>query len=100
MLDNGTKLATQCEALAHLSEIITKAERDLPEVLTASAIVTKAVEQGGPVEFARSINRVRSILAEYIEPERSGAVPNERCSPMASNTPAQQFSGASTYIGI
>jgi hypothetical protein len=73
------------EALAHLAEIITKAERNLPVVLTASAIVTKAAEQAGPVEFARSINRVRSILSEYIEPGRCGAVPAESCSPIASN---------------
>jgi hypothetical protein len=61
VLDDGTKLATLREALAHLAKIFTKAERDLPEVLTASDIMTKADKQGGPVEFARSINRVRSL---------------------------------------
>jgi hypothetical protein len=85
VLDDGTELATLREALARLAEIITKADRNLPEVLTASAIVTKAAEQAGPVEFARSINRVRSILSEYIEPGRCGAVPTERCSPIAGN---------------
>jgi hypothetical protein len=85
VLDDGTEPATLREALAHLAEIITKAERNLPVVLTASAIVTKAAEQAGPVEFARSINRVRSILSEYIEPGRCGAVPAESCSPIASN---------------
>ena len=85
VLDDGTKLATLREALAHLAEIITKAERNLPEILTASAIVTKAAEQRGPVEFARSINRVRSVLSKYIEPGRRGAAPTERCSPMANN---------------
>jgi hypothetical protein len=59
--DDGTKLATLREALAHLAKIFTKGERNLPEVLTASDIMTKAAEQGGPVEFARSINRVRSL---------------------------------------
>ena len=63
--DDGTKLATLREALAHLAKIFTKGERNLPEVLTASDIMTKAAEQGGPVEFARiatlqAINRVRS----------------------------------------
>ena len=62
VLDDGTKLATLRESLAHLAKIFTtKAERDLPEVLTASDIMTKADKQGGPVEFARSINRVRSL---------------------------------------
>jgi hypothetical protein len=61
VLDDGTKLATLREALAHLAKIFTKAERDLPKVLTASDIMTKADKQGGPVEFARSINRVRSL---------------------------------------
>jgi hypothetical protein len=61
VLDDGTKLATLRKALAHLAKIITKAERNPPEVLTASDFMTKAAEQGGPVEFARSINRVRSL---------------------------------------
>ena len=42
LLDDGTKLATPREALTHLAKIITKAERNLPEVLTASDIMTKA----------------------------------------------------------
>jgi hypothetical protein len=59
VLDDGTKLATLRQAIAHLAKFIPKAERNLPEVMT------KAAEQGGPVEFARiatlqAINRVRS----------------------------------------
>jgi hypothetical protein len=65
VLDDGTKLATLREALAHLTKIFTKAERNLPEVLTASDIMTKAAKQGGPVEFARSINRVRSLAQRH-----------------------------------
>jgi hypothetical protein len=61
VLDDGTKLVTLRKALAHLAKIITKAERNPPEVLTASDFMTKAAEQAGPVEFARSINRVRSL---------------------------------------
>ncbi len=53
VLDDGTKLATLLEAIAHLAKIIPKAERNLPEILTASDVITKAAEQGGPVEFAR-----------------------------------------------
>jgi hypothetical protein len=65
VLDDGTKLATLREALAHLAKIFAKAERDLPEVLTASDIMTKAAKQDGPVEFARSINRVRSLAQKH-----------------------------------
>jgi len=76
VLDDGTKLATLREALAHLAEIITKAERNLPEILTASAIVTKAAEQRGPVEFARSINRVRSLAQRHeMRTSQAGARP-------------------------
>jgi hypothetical protein len=65
VLEDGTKLASLRQAIAHLAKFIPKAERNLPEVLTASNMMTKAAEQGGPVEFARiatlqAINRVRS----------------------------------------
>jgi hypothetical protein len=50
---DGTKLANLRQAIAHLAKFIPKAERDLPQVLTASNIMTKAAEQGGPVELAR-----------------------------------------------
>jgi hypothetical protein len=56
-----TKLAALRQAIA---QFVPKAERNPPEVLTASDIVTEAAEQGGPVEFARSlqaINRDRSL---------------------------------------
>jgi hypothetical protein len=53
VLDDGTNLATLREAIAHLAKIIPKADCNLPEVLTASDIITKAAEQVGPVEFAR-----------------------------------------------
>jgi hypothetical protein len=63
---DGTKLANLRQAIAHLAKFIPKAERDLPQVLTASNIMTKAAEQGGPVELARiatllAINRVRPL---------------------------------------
>ena len=74
--DDGTKLATLREALAHLAKIFTKGERNLPEVLTASDIMTKAAEQGGPVEFARSINRVRSLAQRHeMRTSQAGARP-------------------------
>ena len=74
--DDGTKLATLREALAHLAKIITKTERNLPEVLAASDIMTKAAEQSGPVEFARSINRVRSLAQRHeMRTSQAGARP-------------------------
>jgi hypothetical protein len=72
VLDDGTKLATLREALTHLAKIITKAERTLPE----SDIMTKAAEQCGPVEFARSINRVRSLAQRHeMQTSQAGARP-------------------------
>jgi hypothetical protein len=70
LLEDGTKLASLRQAIAHLAKFIPKAERNLPEVLTASNIMTKAAEQGGPVEFARiatlqAINRVRSVAQRH-----------------------------------
>ena len=81
VLDDGTKLATLREALAYLAKIISKAERNLPEVLTAADTMTKAAEQGGPVEFARiatlqAINRVRSLAQRHeMRTSQGGARP-------------------------
>jgi hypothetical protein len=49
------KLAILRQAIA---QFIPKAERNPPEAPTASDIVTKAADQGGPVEFARSVQAV------------------------------------------
>jgi hypothetical protein len=78
---DGTKLANLRQAIAHLAKFIPKAERDLPQVLTASNIMTKAAEQGGPVEFARiatllAINRVRSVAQRHeMRTSQGGARP-------------------------
>ena len=53
MLEDGSKLATLRDAIAHLAKLIPKAERNVPEILTASDLLTNAAEHGGPVEFAR-----------------------------------------------
>jgi hypothetical protein len=53
VLDDGSKLSTLREAISHLGKIITKAEHDMPEILTAADLLTKAAEGGGPIEFAR-----------------------------------------------
>src|SRR5438445_13305935 len=62
VLDDGTNLATLREAIAHLAKIIPKADCNLPEVLTASDIITNAAEQVGPVEFRR-IGTLRALNA-------------------------------------
>ena len=53
VLEDGSKLATLRDAIAHLAKLIPKAERNMPEILTASDLLTNAAEHGGPVEFAR-----------------------------------------------
>jgi hypothetical protein len=81
VLEDGTKLASLRQAIAHLAKFIPNAERNLPQVLTASNIMTKAAEQGGPVEFARiatlqAINRVRSDAQRHeMRTSRDGARP-------------------------
>jgi hypothetical protein len=81
VLEDGTKLATLRQAIAHLARFIPKAERNLPEVLMASDIMTKAAEQDGPVEFARiatlqAINRVRSVAQRHeMRTSQGGARP-------------------------
>jgi hypothetical protein len=66
VLEDGTRLATLRQAIAHLAKFIPTTERNLAEALTTSDIMTKATEQGSRVEFARiatlpAINRFRSV---------------------------------------
>jgi hypothetical protein len=53
VLPDGTKLVTLGDAIAGLAKIIPEAERDMPEVQTASRLLTNAAERGDPVDFAR-----------------------------------------------
>ena len=53
VLEDGSKLATLQDAIAHLARLIPKAERDMPEILTAAELLTNAAAHGGPIEFAR-----------------------------------------------
>jgi hypothetical protein len=57
VLQDATKLATLRDAVAHLAKIIPKAERNMPEILTASDLLAQAAEHNGPVEFARIATR-------------------------------------------
>jgi hypothetical protein len=53
------------QAIAHLAKLIPKAERDLPQVLTAFNIMTKAAEQGG----ARPMT-YRAVVIQAVEEDR------------------------------
>ena len=53
VLEDGSKLATLQDAIAHLARLIPKAERDMPEILTAAELLTNAAAHSGPIEFAR-----------------------------------------------
>jgi hypothetical protein len=53
VLDDGSKLLTLREAIAHLGKIIPKSEHDMKEVQAAAHCLTQAAEHGGPVSFAR-----------------------------------------------
>jgi hypothetical protein len=53
VLRDGARLMTLGDAIAYLANIIPESERDMPEVQTASRLLTNAAEQGDPVDFAR-----------------------------------------------
>jgi hypothetical protein len=60
------------EAISHLGKIIPKAEYDMPEILTAAELLTKAAEQGGPVEFARIavLQAINRHVGQVFNPSR------------------------------
>ena len=60
VLDDGVKLASLRESIAHLVKTIPATERRLPAILTAAEMLTAAAEHGGPVEFAR-ITTLRAL---------------------------------------
>jgi hypothetical protein len=60
VLEDGGELATLRDAIRHLAQIIPKAERDMVDVLTASDLLTRAAEHGGPIKFGR-IATLRAI---------------------------------------
>jgi hypothetical protein len=71
-LDDGSKLSTLREAISHLGKIIPKAEHDMPEILTAAELLTKAAEHGGPVEFARiaTLQAINRHVERVFDPSR------------------------------
>jgi hypothetical protein len=72
LLEDGVKLATLRDAIAHLATLIPKAERNLPEILTASDLLTNAAEHGGPVEFARiaTLQAINRHVGRVFDPSR------------------------------
>jgi hypothetical protein len=72
ILPDGAKLATLREAIAHLAKIIPKAERNMPEILTASDLLTQAAEHGGPIELARiaTLQVINRHAERAVNPDR------------------------------
>jgi hypothetical protein len=72
VLADGTKLATLREAIAYLGKVIPKAEHGMPEILTASDLLTNAAEHGGPVEFARiaTLQAINRHVGRVFDPSR------------------------------
>ena len=69
LLPGGEKLATLRQAIAHFGKVIPERDHEMPAVLNASELLTRAADDSGPVEFARiatlqAINRhaVRSFI--------------------------------------
>ena len=72
VLEDGSKLATLRDAIAHLAKLIPKAERNMPEILTASDLLTNAAEHAGPVEFARiaTLQAINRHVGRVFDPSR------------------------------
>jgi hypothetical protein len=72
VLEDGSKLATLLDAIAHLAKLIPKAERDMPEILTAAELLTNAAEHGGPIEFARiaTLQAINRHVGRVLDPSR------------------------------
>ena len=72
VLPDGRKLATLREAITQLAKIIPESEHDMPEVLTASDLLTQAAEHGGSVEFARiaTLQAINRHVERVFDPSR------------------------------
>jgi anti-sigma regulatory factor (Ser/Thr protein kinase) len=72
VLEDGSKLATLRDAIAHVAKLIPKADRDMPEILTAAELLTNAAEHGGPVEFARiaTLQAINRHVGRVFDPSR------------------------------
>jgi hypothetical protein len=72
VLEDGSKVATLRDAIAHVATLIPKAHRDMPEILTAAELLTHAAEHGGPVEFARiaTLQAINRHVGRMFDPSR------------------------------
>jgi hypothetical protein len=72
VLRDGARLMTLGDAIAYLANIIPESERDMPEVQTASRLLTNAAEQGDPVDFARIavLQAIDHHAARVFDPSR------------------------------
>jgi hypothetical protein len=72
ILEDGRKLATLRQAIAHLAKLIPRAERDMPEILTAAELLTNAAEHDGPIEFARiaTLQAINRHVERVFDPAR------------------------------
>ena len=61
LLPDGTQLKTLRQAISYLAKTVPKAERDMPEVLTAAEMLTKAAERGSAWMFFARIATLRAI---------------------------------------
>jgi hypothetical protein len=73
VLEDGVKLTTLRDAIAHLGKVIPKSDHDMPAVL-AAAEMTNAAEHGGPVEFARigTLQALNRHAARVFNTDRKG----------------------------
>jgi hypothetical protein len=61
VLEDSSKLATLRDAIAHLAQLIPEAKRNMPEILTASDLLTSAAEHGAQLSSPASLPCRRSI---------------------------------------
>jgi hypothetical protein len=74
VLEDGAKLTSLRQAIAHLVKTVPADERGSPAVLTAAELLTNAAEHGGPVEFARiaTLQALNRHAARVFNPDRKG----------------------------
>jgi hypothetical protein len=74
VLEDGAKLTTLRDAIAHLGKTIPKSDHDMPAVLAAAEMLTNAAEHGGPVEFARiaTLQALSRHAVRVFNPDRKG----------------------------
>jgi hypothetical protein len=69
----GSTLATLRDAISHLGKTVPKSDHEMPAVLTTAELLTRAAEQGSPVEFARiaTLRALNRHMLRSFNPERN-----------------------------